>query len=650
MIGNQDESIYEAYIGTDKDLNHILQSFEDSEDEIATFCDSRYICLSNIKSIFRKNPNDFLIMSLNVQSIHAKFSNIFPIISSLSASGLYFGAICLQETWLADDADLSLLQLPGYKIIHQGKKCTRSGGLIIYLNEKFSFKNRKLYDKSTIWEGQFIEVNGHNLRRPMVIGNIYRPPHHNNNNDSIDNFITELSPILDILQKENTYTALAGDFNINLLQINERDKYGEFLDLMCTNSFFPKISMPTRCAGRSCTLIDNVFCKVPHKENLKSSISSAVLLSRISDHFPCVINFQNTGSKPRRPKYITKRSMSENNMLAFRNELNEINISSYLHADLDTNPNIDYDKFENIITTQFEKHFPEKRIKFDKYKHKLSPWITTDILKSIEFRDNLYKSVHKCSVDNPEYDTLNHNLKMYNSMLNRNIKKAKQTYYHQEFAKYKDDIRKTWDTLKVIINKTKSKSDSPAYLLDNGNRIMGSMNIANKFNEFFTQIGPQLASSIDDKNKPPFNSFLKSHSCVFRFEYTEPSDISKIINKLKPKTSSGPDNISPQLAKNINDIIAHPLSIIINQSLCTGQFPDKLKVAKVLPLLKKKTINYSETIAQSPFFQHFQKYLKELLSINYITISLKITFCTTVNMVLEKSTPRNSQHSSLLTA
>ena len=31
-----------------------------------------------------------------------------------------------------------------------------------------------------------------------------------------------------------------------------------------------------------------------------------------------------------------------------------------------------------------------------------------------------------------------------------------------------------------------------------------------------------------------------------------------------------------------------PLSIIVNQSLCTGIFPDKLKIEKVIPLYKKQ--------------------------------------------------------------
>ena len=67
----------------------------------------------------------------------------------------------------------------------------------------------------------------------LTIGNIYRPAHDNNNNVNIQQFISELYHIIEILQSENTYTAIAGDFNINLLKISERDKFGEFFDQAC---------------------------------------------------------------------------------------------------------------------------------------------------------------------------------------------------------------------------------------------------------------------------------------------------------------------------------------------------------------------------------------------------------------------------------
>ena len=211
---------FENLTGTENDLNHVLSSFVDSEHEIVSFRDSRYIDMSDIKSVFKQSLSNFHILSLNVQSINAKFDNLFPIINNLSASGLYFGAICLEETWLSSNADISMFHIPGYKLIHQGFRCTKHGGLIVYINEKYSYKLRNLYDKSDVWEGLFIDVNGHNLSKTLTIGNMYRPPHDNNNNKTLIKFIDEISPIIDIIQKENSYATIVGDFNINLLQVN----------------------------------------------------------------------------------------------------------------------------------------------------------------------------------------------------------------------------------------------------------------------------------------------------------------------------------------------------------------------------------------------------------------------------------------------
>ena len=84
--------------------------------------------------------------------------------------------------------------------------------------------------KSSTWEGLFIDVSGENLTRPLTIGNIYHPPHNKNNNETITKFINELTPIVEELQKQNNYASIVGDFNINLLQIKEREIFEEFLD------------------------------------------------------------------------------------------------------------------------------------------------------------------------------------------------------------------------------------------------------------------------------------------------------------------------------------------------------------------------------------------------------------------------------------
>ena len=66
-----------------------------------------------------------------------------------------------------------------------------------------------------------------------------------------------------------------------------------------------------------------------------------------------------------------------------------------------------------------------------------------------------------------------------------------------------------------------------------------------------------------------------------------PSEISDIINMLKSGKSLGPNSIPIKLLKHLCPLISLPLSQIINESFQSGIFPDKIKLAKVIPLFKK---------------------------------------------------------------
>ena len=117
------------------------------------------------------------------------------------------------------------------------------------------------------------------------------------------------------------------------------------------------------------------------------------------------------------------------------------------------------------------------------------------------------------------------------------------------------------------------KSRIPNFFLNNGKYVCGAKYIADKFNE----IGPSLASENDVSNKSPFTTYLTSPcTSSFYFPYTNPSGILSIMQGLKPKSSADYDHLSSKVLKDISDISSTPLSIITDQSLCSGIFPSKL--------------------------------------------------------------------------
>ena len=74
----------------------------------------------------------------------------------------------------------------------------------------------------------------------------------------------------------------------------------------------------------------------------------------------------------------------------------------------------------------------------------------------------------------------------------------------------------------------------------------------------------------------------------FSLRTVKEEEVTQIITKLKNKTSHGFDNISAEIIKMGGEIIACPLTYIINTSIVTGVFPSKGKEAKVAPLFKKE--------------------------------------------------------------
>ena len=197
--------------------------------------------------------------------------------------GYEFSAICLQETWLSSDFDISLFKIHGYNLISQGKMCSSHGGLAIYISEKFNFSTIDLTINSLIWEGQFIEIANTESNKSLIIGNVYRPP--SNINTLYQDFTNAFIPILEYLQRANCETIITGDVNIDLLKNYNNATLGNYFNSVVAQSFFPQITLATKFSDHNSTLIDNYLCKL--KRIYLQSISG-VLRSRIPDHLPYI--------------------------------------------------------------------------------------------------------------------------------------------------------------------------------------------------------------------------------------------------------------------------------------------------------------------------------------------------------------------------
>ncbi len=170
--------------------------------------------------------------------------------------------------------------------------------------------------------------------------------------------------------------------------------------------------------------------------------------------------------------------------------------------------NINYNILHEVIQNAKHKHMPSNTVIYNKYKHKKSNLVTHGIIKSIHYRDNLYKE-HKMTEPNSEQFPIQKiNLKTYNNILKTCIRATKKNYYESLFRKFKDDIRGTWKTINDILNKTKRKKSISQFFQDGTNIITDKITIENKFNSFFTNIGTALSQKIMTPKNKSVNLYL----------------------------------------------------------------------------------------------------------------------------------------------
>ena len=144
--------------------------------------------------------------------------------------------------------------------------------------------------------------------------------------------------------------------------------------------------------------------------------------------------------------------------------------------------------------------------------------------------------------------------------------------------------------------------------------------IANHFNTFFVNIGSR-DNNTDDNRFKEYLGHEQHHN--FKIDTITNNETIRIITKINSKYSCGHDSISTALLKQVKTEISQSITLIVNQCLTTGIFPNKLKIAKVIPVFKKgdkdflnnyrpismltSISNISETVIYNKLYEYLQE-------------------------------------------
>ena len=114
--------------------------YSDTNDEPQFVQNSNYFDDTSLVKKLSTKPNSFNVLSLNCHSINAKIDQLKIKLKQWKNLNCEFSVICLQETWLSDNSDTSLIQIDNYTLISKGKTCSTHVGLLIYLHNTYHYK------------------------------------------------------------------------------------------------------------------------------------------------------------------------------------------------------------------------------------------------------------------------------------------------------------------------------------------------------------------------------------------------------------------------------------------------------------------------------------------------------------------------------
>ena len=553
--------------------------------------DCQYMFNEDFNKKYSKAHSNFSLLHVNARSLPKNYDHFCTLLDSLEFN---FSIIAVSETWFKSNTNVNIYNVKDYSFVHMCRPDRIGGGVGLYVRNGFHYKLRN--DLSCITSNSemvFIELTQNN--KSIIVACVYRPP-----NSDIFHFNSSLREILEKLESEQKELYLMGDFNIDLLHSSSHGRTCEFLDMLNSFNIYPIISKPTRISAHRASLIDNIFTNAIEKKT-----RNGIIYDDLSDHFP-IFSIHNNDVIPihrtQREK-VQKRVINETNILLFKKKLKDIDWSCLQEND---DINTSYDTFFDKFNCVYNQCFPLKTV--DKKAIRCRrPWITKGILKSINRKNRLYKA----SLRNPD---VKHKTayKSYKNKLTNTIRFSKYKYYSDMFISLQGDMKKTWSNINEILGRKKYNA-MPNNMFFENRKFTSKQDIVNQFNSYFINVGSNLAKSISSSSF----SFKQFMSCQetesFFIKPTSVYEILKLSSSIKISKADGPDGISPRVIKECIHYIVNPLCDIFNMSLCTGIVPDKLKIAKIVPLFKKDNPAHFENYRPVALLSIFAKLLERLM-------------------------------------
>ena len=517
-------------------INNLVSQFcndndESDSDDNVPFIDCQYFSVDSFKSKKFDSSKEFSILHLNIHSVEAHIEDLRIVLQLINYK---FDFICLSESKIKKNCEPKIdIRIDDYQNPVGTPTVASKGGVLIYVKEGINFEPRNdltIYKEKEL-ESCFIEVLNQRQKN-SIIGVIYRHP-------SMDeeNFIEDyIQPLNEKLLHENKSTFLAGDFNFDMLKMNNAET-SKFFETMVSGQLLPSILIPTKINSKHDTIIDNIFTN-----QVNPDIKSGNLNIVISDHLPSffIMPKENQLHIPKKQQ-IYIRDMKNFDRINFTLDYLNIDWEDKLNRYKD-DANKAFLFFHWQMNRLLDKYMPWKKLSKKEHKRKYKPWISDTILNKIKDKNKKFDKYAKCK-DMKRREILKNEFRIVQNEITDLTRKNKKEYYNRYFTENKANMRKIWKGINEIVNVKTKVLNSPSIIKSNGKTIVDPKEISTCFNTYFANIAEDIISKRKYAGKINHKQYLTDPLDKSFFIYDFDAEDVSIVISPNIRKGSGPNGL-----------------------------------------------------------------------------------------------------------
>lgn len=236
------------------------------------------------------------------------------------------------------------------------------------------------------------------------------------------------------------------------------------------------------------------------------------------------------------------------------------------------------------------------------------PWIIKGLQNACIKKNALYREFLRTSTKDAEI-----RYKRYKNRLTNILRYSKKEYYMKQLDINRNNNKRLWEILNSVIKRGTGQNNYPKIFICNVHEEYNMDVVANSLNEFFVTAGPNLARTITDPGKAQEKSdtLTEIHILCFSQPLMKMKFL-KLSKKCKNQKSLDCNDIDMIVVKRVIEAIIKPFTYICNLSFQTGRFPDRMKIAKVIPLYKSGNKHHFTNYRPVSSLPQFSKVLEKL--------------------------------------